>query len=67
MTSILRDWLERNDVSWKRTNKLEEEFANGYLIGKLLCNLNIGGLHAGAFTAKFKNTDTVEVLCFPYI
>ena len=64
MTSILRDWLQRNNVSWNKTNKLEEEFSNGYLIGKLLCNLNVGSLHVGAFESKFKNVETVEVCSY---
>ena len=58
--SILRDWLTKANIKWEREEKLEDAFCNGYLIGKLLCNLEIGGLNQEEFEYSFVNDVTID-------
>eukprot|EP01083_Nonionella_stella_P313827 1128210_1 len=66
MTSILRDWLEKADIAWERDNKLEDVFGNGYLIGQLLCNLEVGGLNQESFDEQFVNDVSIEAMTENY-
>jgi len=66
MTSLLRDWLSECNIEWSSESKLEEEFANGFLIGKLLSNLEVGGLTEDVFTEEFTNDVSIEAMTENY-
>ena len=66
MTSLLRDWLTKANIEWEREKKLEDVFCNGYLIGQLLCNLEIGGLNEELFESEFIDDISIESITSNY-
>eukprot|EP01084_Bolivina_argentea_P019250 35818_1 len=66
MTSILRDWLASVNIQYQHDQKLENVFSNGYLIAKLLCNLQIGSLNEELFETQFVNDVSIEVITENY-
>ncbi len=66
MTSILRDWLTSANIDYEHDQKLEDVFCNGYLIGRLLCNLEIGSLNEELFEAQFVNDVSIEAITENY-
>ena len=61
MTSILRDWLSSKNVTFQTNAQLENVFANGYQLGKLILNLELGGITEQVFTHEFADTEAIEV------
>ena len=66
MTSLLRDWLAECNIEWATEAKLEDQFANGFLIGRLLTNLEVGGLTEEMFKEEFANDVSIEAITGNY-